>query len=94
MEWKVVSLNSARVVLGLFGSELGVLLGVLPRVLSGVLLAQGEGWHHTVKLHPLYRCVFEGVVLSTSPVLQMSRFPGLVKTGIIMTEDVVCGLVE
>ena len=71
----------------------GVTGGVTEGVI-GVILAQGEGWHHTVKLHPLYRCVFEGVVLFTSPVLQMSQFPGLVKTGIIRTEDVVCGLVE
>ena len=29
----------------------------------GVLWAQWEGWNHTAQLHPLHRCIFEGVSL-------------------------------
>ena len=42
--------------------------------------AQWEGWNHTVKLHPLHRCMFESVVLIIWPTLLVLQFLGLVST--------------
>ena len=72
--------------------DFSALAGSYPEL--GVLWAQWEGWNHTAELHPLHGCVFEGVALITWPTLQVSQFPGLVNTGIIMTVSVVCGPVK